>query len=147
MKMNPLPDLEIHNLIKRELENLSDLPLSLVDTLPEYNEAFGFQAWNYIFNHPGTPVKLKFRFTLISPGKYFCQSSIIKSEKEHFSFDNYLTYELSSDLEDFRIPLDPYQYVEAYLKILKKHLQKGLKDVLLGKKWIDVPFDWKKVGR
>ena len=146
-EITPIPDLKIHNLILHELQCIPDVQLNLEECRPEVDDVIGSQSWRYAFRFEGSPTYLKFRFAEVGPGLYLCTSSVLRSQQVYFTFDDYLTYIHNSDLENFLRPSDPYKYVEKYLRILIKHIQEGLKDVLIGKTWIDVPFDWKKVGR
>ena len=142
MKIEPTPDINIHHLIIQKISNLDEFEFSIVEVVPNFNEKWNHKSWEYNFRHRSSPVILNLIFAIVPNRRFLLHCSLVKSEKEWFSFRDYLTFIKSEDLKNFIEPDDPADYVEAYLDILIHHLGTGLQNVVKGDIWIDVPFDW-----
>lgn len=78
---------------------------------------------------------------------------IFKLASWSFRFESYLRHKNSMELAD----LDKYLhhpdpnvqnlFLPNFLGVVRKYLKGDLKGVMLGLKWINVPFDWEAVGR
>lgn len=150
MNITPTPDKEIHNQIIA-LPDLVSFSLRLNELIVSQNEDFGMISWEYVFQSDNSSVMLKVDFTSFKKGKVTCQCLLSRNGMEYFLFDNYLKFLRNDELLNLKQTIsenmDSPLFVKSFLEILVLHLETGLKKVVTGQEWIEVPFDWERVGR
>src|SRR5690606_3475061 len=74
---------------------------------------------------------------------YLFDVIIERDNNQHLSFNDFKNYKKYNEIEIFLMDgKDVQEKFLTYLNILHKKINEELSNVLKGKEWLDIPFDW-----